>query len=132
VVKKEWGTKRECAECGARFYDLNRDPITCPKCDTVFVTETSKPRAKPKAKPEPAPTPAAPAAAPANDDKAEGEVDEEVALLSEAGIEAEETEDDAEEGSDGLIAGEFDGDDGEDVSDVLDAPIESGGTSEGT
>ncbi len=129
MVKKEWGTKRECAECGARFYDLNRDPITCPKCETVFVTETAKPRAKAKAKAEPAQQPAEPAAA--NDDNAEAEVDEEVALLSEAGIEPEEEDDDAEDGADGLIAGEFDGDDENDVSDVLDAPIESG-TSEGT
>ncbi len=22
--------------CGAKFYDLNRDPIVCPKCATVF------------------------------------------------------------------------------------------------
>jgi uncharacterized protein (TIGR02300 family) len=22
--------------CGAKFYDLNRDPIICPKCGTVF------------------------------------------------------------------------------------------------
>jgi uncharacterized protein (TIGR02300 family) len=32
------GTKRTCqnATCGARFYDLNRDPITCPICGTVY------------------------------------------------------------------------------------------------
>jgi len=23
-------------ECGSRFYDLNRDPITCPICNTVY------------------------------------------------------------------------------------------------
>jgi uncharacterized protein (TIGR02300 family) len=26
------GKKRRCLECEAAFYDLNRDPITCPKC----------------------------------------------------------------------------------------------------
>jgi len=33
------GTKRTCQneECGARFYDLTHDPITCPSCQTVFV-----------------------------------------------------------------------------------------------
>jgi uncharacterized protein (TIGR02300 family) len=36
VAKPELGTKRLCGGCGVKFYDLNRDPITCPKCGTVF------------------------------------------------------------------------------------------------
>jgi uncharacterized protein (TIGR02300 family) len=32
MVKAAWGTKRTCQSCGARFYDLNNTPITCPKC----------------------------------------------------------------------------------------------------
>jgi uncharacterized protein (TIGR02300 family) len=28
--------KRQCQNCGAKFFDLNRDPIICPKCGTVF------------------------------------------------------------------------------------------------
>jgi uncharacterized protein (TIGR02300 family) len=32
VVKANWGTKRTCQSCGARFYDLNKSPIKCPKC----------------------------------------------------------------------------------------------------
>ena len=39
VVKPEWGTKRICHNCGARFYDLHRDPIVCPRCATVFDPE---------------------------------------------------------------------------------------------
>jgi len=35
VAKLELGTKRLCASCGAKFYDLSKDPIHCPKCDTV-------------------------------------------------------------------------------------------------
>ena len=37
-TKAERGTKRTCQnpECGSRFYDLNRDPIVCPICQTVF------------------------------------------------------------------------------------------------
>jgi len=27
--KKNWGTKRIC-ECGKKFYDFNKSPITCP------------------------------------------------------------------------------------------------------
>ncbi|NBC33555.1 MAG: TIGR02300 family protein [Alphaproteobacteria bacterium] len=39
MVKPEWGTKRICHNCGARFYDLHRDPIVCPKCATTFDPE---------------------------------------------------------------------------------------------
>jgi len=35
VGKLDLGTKRICHSCGARFYDLNRDPIACPKCGTT-------------------------------------------------------------------------------------------------
>src|SRR5438067_6067850 len=36
VAKPELGTKRLCGSCGAKFYDLSKDPIVCPKCGTVF------------------------------------------------------------------------------------------------
>ena len=32
MVKANWGSKRTCQSCGARFYDLNKSPIKCPKC----------------------------------------------------------------------------------------------------
>ena len=32
MVKANWGTKRTCQSCSARFYDLNKSPIKCPKC----------------------------------------------------------------------------------------------------
>ncbi len=32
MPKTEWGVKRLCLSCGARFYDLRRSPIVCPKC----------------------------------------------------------------------------------------------------
>ena len=45
MLKAEWGVKRTCLGCGARFYDLKRDPIVCPKCDTEFVVApVPKPR----------------------------------------------------------------------------------------
>ena len=28
--------KRQCQNCGAKFFDLNRSPVVCPKCATVF------------------------------------------------------------------------------------------------
>jgi len=39
VAKEEWGKKRQCLNCSARFYDLNRVPIVCPTCETVFEPE---------------------------------------------------------------------------------------------
>lgn len=36
MAKPEWGTKRMCQSCGARFYDMQRSPIICPKCEAVF------------------------------------------------------------------------------------------------
>lgn len=36
MAKPELGTKRLCGECGAKFYDLSKDPIICPKCNTVY------------------------------------------------------------------------------------------------
>jgi uncharacterized protein (TIGR02300 family) len=36
VAKPELGAKRQCQACGAKFFDLNKDPIVCPKCGTVF------------------------------------------------------------------------------------------------
>jgi hypothetical protein len=36
MTKPELGTKRLCARCGAKFYDLHHSQVTCPKCETVF------------------------------------------------------------------------------------------------
>lgn len=36
MSKPARGTKRVCASCGARFYDLSRTPITCPVCQAVY------------------------------------------------------------------------------------------------
>ncbi|MBY0500825.1 MAG: TIGR02300 family protein [Alphaproteobacteria bacterium] len=51
MSKPEWGTKRACPNCNARFYDLRRQPITCPKCASVFDPEAlvKKRRGRPPA-----------------------------------------------------------------------------------
>jgi uncharacterized protein (TIGR02300 family) len=36
MAKPELGTKRCCISCAAKFFDLNKDPIVCPKCTAVF------------------------------------------------------------------------------------------------
>ena len=50
MAKPELGTKRQCQNCGAKFFDLNKGPIVCPKCGTVF--QGAAARARPAAKPE--------------------------------------------------------------------------------
>jgi uncharacterized protein (TIGR02300 family) len=42
VAKPELGTKRQCQSCSAKFFDLNKDPIVCPKCGTVFQGVTAR------------------------------------------------------------------------------------------
>ncbi|WP_034990932.1 TIGR02300 family protein [Beijerinckia mobilis] len=36
MAKPELGGKHQCQNCGTRFFDLNRTPIVCPKCGTLF------------------------------------------------------------------------------------------------
>ena len=35
MAKPELGNKHQCQNCGVCFFDLNKSPITCPKCGTV-------------------------------------------------------------------------------------------------
>ena len=39
MARPELGVKRQCMSCGAKFYDLNKDPIICPRCNTVHQPE---------------------------------------------------------------------------------------------
>jgi len=48
VAKPELGTKRLCTNCGAKFYDLSKDPIVCPKCHTVLELAAVTARARPE------------------------------------------------------------------------------------
>lgn len=59
MAKPEWGTKRICAKCGTRFYDLQKtDPVTCIDCGHEWVPESilkskqSMPQATKKVKPK--------------------------------------------------------------------------------
>jgi len=53
LAKPEWGAKRLCQSCGAKFYDLKRTPITCPKCAAVLQIETETRRRPRPPAPEP-------------------------------------------------------------------------------
>jgi uncharacterized protein (TIGR02300 family) len=114
VAKPEWGVKRTCQSCGARFYDMARTPIVCPKCDTVVEPEvTFKPRRQ-AAVAEPKVVPVV--------------VDEEVVDLDEVAediepADAEDAEDaspDAEEEDGALIEDASDlGEDDDDMAEVM-------------
>ena len=119
MAKPELGLKRQCMSCGAKFYDLNKDPAVCPKCGTVFQA-TALTRV------------AAPVAARAEEeDEADLEsVGPEMVSLDE--VEADENEkdipvdDDIDVGDDvaddTFLEDEEEGDD--DVSDLIDSDLE--------
>lgn len=44
MVKPELGLKRVCVACGAKFYDMLRSPVTCPKCGTEQPAEAPRTR----------------------------------------------------------------------------------------
>ena len=37
MAKPALGTKRICGGCETKFYDLGKDPIVCPTCESVYV-----------------------------------------------------------------------------------------------
>ena len=39
MAKPEWGVKRICPSCGARYYDMRKDPPVCPSCGAQFDPE---------------------------------------------------------------------------------------------
>jgi len=63
MPKAEWGVKRACPKCSVRFYDLQKDPMTCPSCGAVFdvasLTQQKTRASAPVKEVVKAPTPAA-------------------------------------------------------------------------
>ena len=109
LSKPDWGTKRTCQNCGAKYYDLMRSPITCPKCGTVFNPEALLKSRRRPAKPAEAPAKAAvaakaaPKAAPAEEEEApEAEKADDIEDLSEGDEEEEVIEDASELGEDDM------------------------------
>ena len=102
MAKPEWGKKRTCQNCGAKYYDLQKDPPTCPKCDTVFQGEQTTRGRRSRATAEaPKAIPAAAAAAAVNENS-------EVEVL-------DETDESIPEDTSDLV-----GDDDDDVGAVID------------
>ena len=126
MARPELGLKRQCMSCAAKFYDLDRDPATCPKCGTIYQATAVSSRVA-------APALAARAAAVPADD--EEDVDAEKggpAIVSLDEVEAAEDDadpvaDDAEgetaDADDTFLEEEDAGDD--DVADLIDGDIEN-------
>jgi uncharacterized protein (TIGR02300 family) len=116
LAKPEWGTKRICPSCGARYYDLLREPVICPKCSTPFDPEAflRARRARPAA---PVEKELEPIVADEVDADLETEEIEAVEEEEEAGVALEEGEEEEEE----LIedASEL-GEDEDDMAEVID------------
>lgn len=85
MAKSELGTKRLCGNCGAKFYDLSKDPIVCPKCHTVMELATVNARARP----EPVAAARAPAPAPEEEVVAPETAEAEFVSLEEADAESQ-------------------------------------------
>jgi uncharacterized protein (TIGR02300 family) len=118
VAKPELGAKRQCLNCGTKFFDFAKDPILCPKCGTVF-------QAAPLSRA------AARAAAAAEEDEVDTDAaGAEVVSLEEAAVDEDkgvavdddvEVEDDAV--ADDTFLEEEEGD-ADDVADLIDGEIE--------
>jgi uncharacterized protein (TIGR02300 family) len=83
VTKPELGTKRICAGCNAKFYDLHKTPIVCPMCEAVFVLPKpapERPRRAYELKPVPVAVVAAPKSAP--ESAQESEQDSEITAVT--------------------------------------------------
>ncbi|MDH3473599.1 MAG: TIGR02300 family protein [Rhodospirillales bacterium] len=113
MARPDWGTKHSCQNCGAKYYDLNRSPIVCPKCGTEFNPDAllrsrrSRPSAPAPAK-EPAPKVETKKALKDDEEDLIEDEDEELAAL---------------EDSDGDLP---DVDDGEDDDEPIEDPSELG------
>jgi uncharacterized protein (TIGR02300 family) len=122
VAKPELGIKRLCASCGAKFYDLSKSPIVCPKCSTVY--EVTLPRARSDGRgaaaaaivPEPAAAEVETVSLEEADAEATGQVKAEVPE-SVDDIEVDEPIEDDDDDDSTFIAEEEEGDD--DVTDII-------------
>ena len=113
MAKPEWGLKRTCLSCGTRFYDMQRDPIVCPSCETEFdplaLVRPRRARAAAAAASQPKPKPA-----PVVDEIAEEGDDIELDDDLDDDIELDDDSDDVIADAD-----DIDDDEDPDVSDVL-------------
>ncbi len=120
MPKPDLGGKHQCQNCATKFFDMNKDPIVCPKCGATFQATPISARAS--------------RAAPiADDDDAEADSGAELVPLEEADVDEDKVvaatvDDDADDvddepADDTFLEEEEDGND--DVSDLIDGDIET-------
>ena len=122
MAKPDLGTKRLCASCGAKFYDLGKDPIVCPKCETVFhpVVATRSRGGAPAAPVAPlVPEAEVPEAAEVELVSLEEADAEAEGGKKEAAVEGEEEVEVADDAADDNTFLETDEDEGDDVTDII-------------
>lgn len=90
----EWGVKRTCPSCGARFYDLMRSPIICPSCEAPFEIAGDRKASSAKASP-------AKAAAVAESEPEEDLIDDDDAVVEETDNALLDDDDDDDDSSTG-------------------------------
>ena len=123
-TKAERGTKRTCQnpECGSRFYDLNRDPITCPICQSVYELSAAPAAiaaAAPKAEAcKPVKKPVFQEPVGKADETADAVVDEALAVL--------ETEEEPAAGEEDETFLEEEEEEGPDMSNIIGGPVAEG------
>ena len=126
MAKSELGSKQKCQNCGTKFFDLNKNPVVCPKCGTTQASVGPVAAVRASAR-EPAAV---------NEEETEAETGAEVLSLDEADqvedgkVAAASTDDDVDLEEDETAADDDDTfleeeeDDGGDVSDLIDGDIE--------
>ena len=105
MAKPEWGEKRICLYCGAKFYDMQCSPIVCPSCNTEFIPVPMGRASRVKA---PAPKPKSVKSAVADGDSALA-TDDDNEIPDDPALEILGDDDDDDDDDDDLI---------EDVSDL--------------
>ena len=120
MAARDLGTKRACTECGAKFYDLGKMPVECPKCEVSFVPAILLPPKEQRPvdpKPSPAKKPAEVPAANDDDDDADDD-DDEVAAIADVDLGDDDDSDDDTKADDATLL-DTDGEDEPDVSGLV-------------
>ena len=134
MANPELGTKRLCASCGAKFYDLNKDPIHCPKCGAVYevvvATRSVRPAGPVTARPPvpeeaPAPEPREVETVSLEEADAEAQGAAKKPAPAEAGIEEEEEEVEMDKSLDDDTFIEEQEEEDADVTDIIGGDIEN-------
>ena len=130
MPKPEWGAKHICHNCGTRYYDMLRDPIVCPKCNTQFDPEAflKSRRTRAASVEEVAPAKATAAKKKAAEPEEAAEEPEEVAEVELeadddspgiAALDADQSDGEDDESGDADITADVEDEEDEDDSDVL-------------